>query len=301
LIDTTVAALTVNMAVATGWPGNVAVMVDVPTTLPVARPFVIPDIVATPTPTRSGEVHVEAAVLSKVVPSLNVSIAANCWVPLTGIETVAGVTFKPFDVAAFTVKLAGVATRAPKAALTTTGMPTGVTVTPVARPVATPTVAFAALAPLVVQTEVAVLSKVVPSLNVSIAANCCVPLTGIEADEGVTFRPFDVAAFTVKLAGVATRAPKAALTTTGVPAGVTITPVARPVATPTVAFTALAPLVVQTEVAVLSKVVPSLNVSIAANCWVPLTGIEAVAGVTFIPLDVAAFTVKLAGVATRTP
>jgi 23S rRNA A1618 N6-methylase RlmF len=109
---------------------------------------------------------------------------------------------------------------------------------------------------------------------------------------GVTFKPFDVAAFTVKLAGVATKTPKVALMTTGVPAGVTVTPVARPVAAPTVAFAAL--LVDQTEAAVLSKVVPSLNVSIAANCWVPLTGIEANEGITFIPFDVAAFTVKIA-------
>ena len=73
---------------------------------------------------------------------------------------------KDTDVAAFTVKAAGVATRAPKVALMTTGTPAGVTVMPRARPVAAPTEAFAALAPLVDQTEVVVLFWVVPSLNV---------------------------------------------------------------------------------------------------------------------------------------
>jgi len=70
----------------------------------------------------------------------------------------------------------------------------------------------------------------------------------------------DVAAFTVKAAGVATRAPKVALMTTGTPAGVTVMPTARPVAAPTEALAELAPLVDQIEVVVLSMVVPSLKV-----------------------------------------
>ena len=69
--DTGTAAFTVNTAVAV-WPAYLAVIVDWPAVLPVARPFVIPDMVATPTPTRSVEVHAEAAVLSMVEPSLNV-------------------------------------------------------------------------------------------------------------------------------------------------------------------------------------------------------------------------------------
>jgi hypothetical protein len=92
----------------------------------------------------------------------------------------------------------------------TTGTPAGVTVTPVALPVDVPSVAFAALAPLVDQTEVVVLSWNVPSLNSSIAANCCVPPTGIEAVRGVTLNDTDVALLTIKVA-VPDRPPKVAL------------------------------------------------------------------------------------------
>jgi len=73
-----------------------------------------------------------------------------------------------------------------------------------------------------------------------------------------------------------------------------VTPVARPGVTPPVKTVALALLGVHVEAAVLSKVVPSLNVSIAEYRTVPVTGIVAVAGVTTNDLDVAAFTVKLA-------
>jgi hypothetical protein len=107
--DTDVAALTVNTAVAV-WvmPPTVylAVIVDVPTALPVARPLVTPDMVATPgPPLRSGEVQTEAAVLSMVDPSLNVSIAVYCWVPVTGIEANAGVTLNDTDVTGITEPL----------------------------------------------------------------------------------------------------------------------------------------------------------------------------------------------------
>jgi hypothetical protein len=82
-------------------------MVAVPAFAPVARP--LGNIVATPaapTGTRSGAVQVEAAVLSMVDPSLNVSSAVYCRVLVIGIEVVAGVTVNDTDVAAFTVKVA---------------------------------------------------------------------------------------------------------------------------------------------------------------------------------------------------
>jgi hypothetical protein len=248
------------------------------------------------------EVQVVAAfvVLSMLVPSLNISSAVYCCVPVTGIEAVAGVTFNPFDVAAFTVKLAvadGPPT--PKVAVITTGAT--LATTPVARPApATPlgeSVALTALDVVQMVAAFVVLSMLVPSLNISSAVYCWVPLTGIEAVAGVTFKPFDVAAFTVKLAvadGPPT--PKVAVMTTG--ATLAATPVARPApATPLGESVALAALdVVQVVAAfvVLSKLVPSLNISHTVYCWVPLTGIEAVVGVTIKPFDVAAFTVKLA-------
>jgi hypothetical protein len=76
---------------------------------PVATPIVglVFEIVATPEPGEiSTAVQVETAVLSNVDPSLNVSIAAYCCVPVTGIEAVAGVTTNDTDVAAFTVNVA---------------------------------------------------------------------------------------------------------------------------------------------------------------------------------------------------
>jgi hypothetical protein len=80
-------------------------MVDVPELTPIARPVCNP-IVATLVPVRSAAVQVETAVLLKVDPSLNVSIAANCWVPVTGTEDVAGITVNDIDVAVFTVNTA---------------------------------------------------------------------------------------------------------------------------------------------------------------------------------------------------
>jgi hypothetical protein len=145
-----------------GLPAYVAVMVDVPGLTPVARP--VPDpIVATGVPltgTRSTALQVETAVLLKVDPSLNVSIAANCWVPVTGIEAVAGITLKDTDVAAFTVNTA-VAGEC--------GLPAYVAVmvdvpglTPVARPVCNPIVAtgvpLTGTRSTAVQLETAVLS-----------------------------------------------------------------------------------------------------------------------------------------------
>jgi hypothetical protein len=72
---------------------------------PVATP--VPRIVATPEPGEiSTAVQVETAVLSNVDPSLNVSIAVYCCVPVIGIEAVAGVTTNDTDVAAVTVNVA---------------------------------------------------------------------------------------------------------------------------------------------------------------------------------------------------
>jgi hypothetical protein len=147
--------------------------------------------------------------------------------------------------------------------------------------VAAPTEAFAALRPLVDQlavpaADVVVLSWVVPSLNVWIALNCWVPLTGIEAVVGFTTNDTDVAAFTVKLA-VAVLPPKAAVMTTGTT--LAVTPVAKPVFGPTVAPAVLE---VQMEDAVTSLDDPSLYVPVAVYFWVPLTGIDAVGGVTLM-------------------
>ena len=81
MIDTKVAAFTVNLALAFRAP-RVAVTSDWPMTLPVAKPLVgtVEETVATAAPPRGtlAEVQVDVAVRSKVVPSLNVSIAVYC-------------------------------------------------------------------------------------------------------------------------------------------------------------------------------------------------------------------------------
>jgi hypothetical protein len=295
-----VAAFTVKLAVAgeCGLVAKVAVMTTgtALAVTPVARPGVAPPVKIVAPAVLA--LQVEAAVLSKLVPSLNVSTAVYRWVPVTGIEAVAGETTNDVDVALFTVKLAvaGECGLAAKVAVMTTGTPAGVAVTPVARPGVAPPVKIVALGLSELQVEAAVLSKLVPSLNVSIAVYRWVPVTGIDAVAGVTTNDVDVALLTVKLAvaGECGLAAKVAVMTTGTPAGVAVTPVARPGVAPPVRIVALALLAVHVEVAVLSKLVPSLNVSIAEYRWVPVTGIEAVIGVTTKDTDVAAFTVKFA-------
>ena len=129
------------------------------------------------------EVQVVATfvVLSKLVPSLNVSIAVYCWMPVTGIEAVTGVTFKPFEVAAFTVKLA-VAVLPPKEAVMTTGR--ALAVAPVAKPLITPKVATPG-APEV-QVDNVVTLRDDPLSYIAVAVNCTVPVTGIETVAGET-------------------------------------------------------------------------------------------------------------------
>jgi hypothetical protein len=130
------------------------------------------------------EDQAETSVLSKLVPSLNISIAANCWVPPTGIEAVAGITTNETNVAVFTVNVAD-AVLPPKAAV--------MTVVPGATPVAKPLVGAVEETPATPgvpedQVEDAVTSTVAPSPYVAVAVNCWVPLTGIEAVLGVTAR-----------------------------------------------------------------------------------------------------------------
>ena len=83
----------------------------------------------------------------------------------------------------------------------------------------------------------------------------------------------DVALVTVKVAEP-DKVPKLAVMTDVPPR----TPVARPVAGATVALAGVPD--TQLEVAVTLRDDPSLNTAVAVNCWVPVIGIEAVAGVT---------------------
>jgi hypothetical protein len=227
-----------------------------------------------------------------LVPSLNISSAVYCRVPETGIEANAGVSFNPVGVAAFTVNTAvadGPPT--PKVAV----MVDAPTAAPVASPAVAPLGERVALAVLELQMVVGlvVLSMLVPSLNIWSTVYCWVPEIGIEANAGDSFNPVGVAAVTVKAAvadGPPT--PKVAVMV-DVP---TAAPVARPALAPLGERVALAVLELQmvAGLVVLSMLVPSLNISSAVYCWVPETGIEVNAGVSFNPVEVAAFTVRLA-------
>jgi hypothetical protein len=87
-IEVKVTVDTAKVAVA-DLPPIAAVMTDVPLATPVAIPAA--EIVATPVLAEDQAIP-GAVVTSWVKPSLNVASALNCWIPLIGIEGVAGVT-----------------------------------------------------------------------------------------------------------------------------------------------------------------------------------------------------------------
>jgi hypothetical protein len=97
-MDCNVAAVTVRTVEPLIAP-DVALIVDVPTPAPVARPAaLIVAVVVVP------DDHVTLDVRFCVLPSLNVPVAVNCWVAPLVIEGFAGVTAIDCNVAAVTVR-----------------------------------------------------------------------------------------------------------------------------------------------------------------------------------------------------
>src|SRR5882672_512369 len=84
--------------------GRVAVMTDVPTATPVARPLLTPAVKMVAV-AGVPETQVTVAVRSCFVPSVNVPVATNCWVAVRAIDGLAGVTAIDASVAAVTVKV----------------------------------------------------------------------------------------------------------------------------------------------------------------------------------------------------
>src|ERR1017187_8022635 len=91
-------------------------MVALPRAVPVARPAPGPpaESVATTVPPTTGfsalvQVVLRSVVTSLDVWSLHVATAANCWVPLTGIEAVAGLSRSDSNILGLTVNVAGAA------------------------------------------------------------------------------------------------------------------------------------------------------------------------------------------------
>jgi hypothetical protein len=182
-MDCSVAAVTVSK-VEPLMDDDVAVMVEVPTPAPVARPAALIVAVAV-----VPELHVTVPVKFCVEPSLNVPVAVNCCVAPLVIEGFAGVTAIDCNVAAVTVRTVEPLI-APDVAL--------IVEVPTPAPLATPAALIVAV---VVVPELHVTLDVrfwvVPSLKVPVAVNCCVAPLVIEGFAGVTAIDCNVAAVTV--------------------------------------------------------------------------------------------------------
>src|ERR1700733_7231650 len=269
-IDCSVAAVTVSK-VEPEIDDDVAVIVELPTPAPLARPAVL--IVAT---VAVPEVQVTVDVKFCVVPSLKVPVAVNCWVAPLAIEGFAGVTAIDCSVAAVTVSKVEPLI-APDVAL--------IVEVPTPAPVARPVALIVAVA-VVPELHVTVLVRfcVVPALKVPVAVNCCVAPLAIDGFAGVTAIDCSVAAVTVRTVEPLIDEDVAVIVEVPTPA---------PLASPDALIVAV--VVVpedQVTVDVRFCVVPSLNVPGAVNCCVAPLGIEGFGGVTAIDCSVGAVTVR---------
>ena len=243
-IDCNVAAVTVSK-VEPLMDDDVAVIVEVPTPAPVARPAaLIVAVVVVP------EDQVTLDVRFCVEPSLNVPVAVNCCVAPLAIDGFAGVTAIDCSVAAVTVSK--VEPLIDDDVAVTVEVPTPAAL---ARPEAL------IVAVVVVpedQVTLEVRFCVVPSLNVPVAVNCCVAPLAIDGFAGVTAIDCSVAAVTVSAVEPLIDDDVAVIVDVPTPA-----PVARPAAV--IVATGVVP---ELHVTVLVRfcVVPSLNVPVAVNC-----------------------------------
>jgi hypothetical protein len=188
-IDTSVAAATVSVSGGLVTPLNAAVICDVPTPMPVAKPAEL--IVATPV---VPDTHVACVVRFCVLVSEYVPVAVNCCVSPLAIDGLTGVTAIDTSVAAVTVNVsAGLVT--PFSAAVICDVPTPA---PVAMPaeviVATDAVADTQLAWLV-------RSCVLVSVYVPVAVNCFVVPLAIDGLTGVTAIDTSVGPTTVSVSG----------------------------------------------------------------------------------------------------
>ena len=139
-----------------------AVIIVVPTETAATRPLLL--TVATDI---SDELQATCVVISKLVPSEYVPVAVNCWVTPTGMLGLAGVTAMEDRVAEVTVR-AALPETIPEVAV--------MIVAPAATAVARPLLLTVATNVFdEVQITCVVISWLVPSEYVPIAANCWVP------------------------------------------------------------------------------------------------------------------------------
>src|SRR5271163_1264337 len=269
-MDCSVAAVTVS-TVEPEIDNDVAVIVEVPTPAPLARPAALIVAVAV-----VPEDQVTLDVRFCVEPSLNVPMAVNCCVAPLVIEGFAGVTAIDCSVAAVTVSTVEPEIDDDVAVMVEV---------PTAAPVASPDALIVAVV-VVPDDHVTVPVKfcVEPSLNVPVAVNCCVAPLAIEGFAGVTAIDCNVAAVTVSTVEPEIDDDVAVMVEVPTPA---------PEASPAALIVAVA--VVpddQVTVEVRFWVEPSLNVPVAVNCWVAPLVIEGFAGVTAMDCSVAAVTVR---------
>ena len=176
-------------------PPSVALMLDVPTATPWARPVVAP-IVAVP---GIADAQLTEPVMTAVVASEYVPVATNCWVAPAAIDGLAGVTAMLCRLAAVTLRTVEPLMR-PSVAL----MLDVPAATPWARPVVAPIVATEPVADA--QLTEPVRSAVVASEYVPVAVNCWVAPATIDGLAGVTAmlcRVAEVAPSIVRTAAVA--------------------------------------------------------------------------------------------------
>jgi hypothetical protein len=269
-IDCSVAAVTVS-AVEPLLPDCVALIVDVPTVVAVARPPAV--IVATDDVV---EAHVTLPVKFCVLLSLNVPVAVNCCVRPLATDGFAGVTAIDCNVAAVTVSTVEPEI-APEVAL--------IDEVPTPAAVAKPPAVIVAT-DVVPEAHVTLPVKfcVLLSLNVPVAVNCCVRPFATEGFAGVTAIDCSVAAVTVIT--VEPVLPDCVALIDDVP---TVAAVAKPPA-----VIVATEVVAEAHVTVLVRfcVLPSLNVPVAVNCCVRPLATDGFAGVTAIDCNVATVTVS---------
>jgi hypothetical protein len=182
-IDCSVAAVTVSK-VEPLMDDDVAVMVEVPTAAPLAKPAALIVAVAV---VPDDQVTVEVKFC--VEPSLNVPVAVNCCVAPLVIEGFAGVTAIDCSVAAVTVSTVEPEIDDDVAVIVEVPTPA---------PVASPDALIVAVV-MVPELHVTLDVRfwVVPSLKVPVAVNCCVAPLVIDGFAGVTAIDCSVAAVTV--------------------------------------------------------------------------------------------------------
>ena len=230
---------------------EVAVMIVAPAATAVARPLLL-----TVTTKIFDELQVICVVILKLVPSEYAPVAVNCWVTPAGMLGLAGVTDMEDKVAEVTVRvvlpeiLPEMAVMVAVPAEEAVARPLLLTVT---------TNVFDEL-----QVTCVVILKLVPSEYAPVAVNCWMNPVGMLELAGVTDMEERVAEITVRVV-LPEISPEVAVMV-AVPAA---TAVARPLLL-TVAADVFDEL--QVTCVVISRLVPSENVPVAANCWTTPAG-----------------------------